>query len=147
MCQKASSRLYVHNNNIDKKVRRSGKLFLVRDIARHCYDCRAFHPTPQGDTMNKSELIDAVAAKTDLSKAAAGRAVEAVLDVITETVAKSDTVSVIGFGTFEARKRAARNGKNPKTGEAIKIAATTVPAFKPGKAFKDKVAAKKAKKK
>lgn len=97
--------------------------------------------------MNKSELIDAVAAKTDLSKAAAGRAVEAVLDVITETVAKSDTVSVIGFGTFEARKRAARNGKNPKTGEAIKIAATTVPAFKPGKAFKDKVAAKKGKKK
>ncbi|HEX8978129.1 MAG TPA: HU family DNA-binding protein [Parasulfuritortus sp.] len=97
--------------------------------------------------MNKSELIDAVAAKTDLSKAAAGRAVEAVLDVIADTVAKSDTVSVIGFGTFEARKRAARNGKNPKTGEAIKIAATTVPAFKPGKAFKDKVAAKKGKKK
>ena len=97
--------------------------------------------------MNKSELIDAVAAKTDLSKAAAGRAVEAVLDVIAETVAKSDTVSVIGFGTFEARKRAARNGKNPKTGEAIKIAAPTVPAFKPGKAFKDKVAAKKGKKK
>jgi DNA-binding protein HU-beta len=54
---------------------------------------------------------------------------------------------VIGFGTFESRKRAARNGKNPKTGEAIKIAATTVPAFKPGKAFKDKVAAKKAAKK
>lgn len=97
--------------------------------------------------MNKSELIDAVAAKTDLSKAAAGRAVEAVLDVIADTVAKSDTVSVIGFGTFEARKRAARNGKNPKTGEAIKIAATTVPAFKPGKAFKDKVAAKKGSKK
>lgn len=97
--------------------------------------------------MNKSELIDAVAAKTDLSKAAAGRAVEAVLDVIAETVAKHDAVSVIGFGTFEARKRAARNGKNPKTGEAIKIAATTVPAFKPGKAFKDKVASKKGGKK
>ncbi|MDR3395353.1 MAG: HU family DNA-binding protein [Parasulfuritortus sp.] len=97
--------------------------------------------------MNKSELIDAVAAKTEMTKAAAGRAVEAVLEVISETVAKSDSVAVIGFGTFEARKRAARNGKNPKTGEVIKIAATTVPAFKPGKAFKDKVAAKKASKK
>jgi len=97
--------------------------------------------------MNKSELIDAVADKADLTKAAAGRAVEAVLDAVVETVAKGDNVSVIGFGTFEARKRAARNGKNPKTGEAIKIAATTIPAFKPGKAFKDKVAAKKGKKK
>jgi DNA-binding protein HU-beta len=97
--------------------------------------------------MNKSELIDAVAAKTEMSKAAAARAVEATLDVISETVAKHDSVAVIGFGTFEARKRAARNGKNPKTGEVIKIAATTVPAFKPGKAFKDKVATKKAGKK
>ncbi|MEW5770471.1 MAG: HU family DNA-binding protein [Pseudomonadota bacterium] len=97
--------------------------------------------------MNKSEFIDAVAAKTDMSKAAAGRALEAVLDTITEAVAKGDSVSVIGFGTFEARKRAARTGKNPQTGAAIKIAATTVPAFKPGKAFKDAVAAKKAGKK
>ncbi len=97
--------------------------------------------------MNKSELIDAVAAKTEMTKAAAGRAVEAVLEVISETVAKKDSVAVIGFGTFEARNRAARNGKNPKTGEVIKIAATTVPAFKPGKAFKDKVSAKKASKK
>lgn len=91
--------------------------------------------------MNKSEFIDAIAAKTDMSKAAAGRALEAVLDTITDAVAKGDPVSVIGFGTFEARKRAARTGKNPQTGAAIKIAATTVPAFKPGKAFKDKVAA------
>jgi DNA-binding protein HU-beta len=91
--------------------------------------------------MNKSELIDAVAGKTDLSKAAAGRAVEAMLETITDSVAKGESVSVLGFGTFEARARAARNGKNPKTGEAIKIAATTAPAFKAGKAFKDKVAA------
>jgi len=97
--------------------------------------------------MNKSEFIDAIAAKTDMSKAAAGRALEAVLDTITDTVAKGDSVSVIGFGTFESRKRAARTGKNPQTGAAIKIAATTVPAFKPGKAFKDKVAAKKGGKK
>jgi len=82
--------------------------------------------------MNKSEFIDAIAAKTDMSKAAAGRALEAVLDTITDTVAKGDSVSVIGFGTFESRKRAARTGKNPQTGAAIKIAATTVPAFKPG---------------
>jgi DNA-binding protein HU-beta len=97
--------------------------------------------------MNKSEFVDAIAAKTDMSKAAAGRALEAVLDTIVDTVAKGDSVSVIGFGTFESRKRAARTGKNPQTGAAIKIAATTVPAFKPGKAFKDKVAAKKGKKK
>jgi DNA-binding protein HU-beta len=97
--------------------------------------------------MNKSEFIDAIAAKTDMSKAAAGRALEAVLDTITDAVAKGDSVSVIGFGTFESRKRAARTGKNPQTGAAIKIAATTVPAFKPGKAFKDKVASKKGGKK
>lgn len=97
--------------------------------------------------MNKAELVEAVAQQSDLTKAAAAKAVDAVLAAITDTVAKGGTVSVIGFGTFESRKRAARNGKNPKTGEAIKIAATTVPAFKPGKAFKDKVAAKKASKK
>lgn len=99
--------------------------------------------------MNKSELIDAVAAKTESSKVAAGNAVDAVLDAIKEAVAKGESVSVIGFGSFEARKRAARNGKNPRTGAAIKIAATTVPAFKPGKAFKDAVAnaGKKGKKK
>ncbi|MDD4882437.1 MAG: HU family DNA-binding protein [Gallionellaceae bacterium] len=97
--------------------------------------------------MNKAELVEAVAQKTELTKAAAAKAVDAVLATVTETVAKGDSVSVIGFGTFESRKRAARNGKNPKTGEAIKIAATTVPAFKAGKAFKDKVAAKKPGKK
>ncbi len=97
--------------------------------------------------MNKSELIDAVAQQAELTKTAAAKAVEAVLATITSTVAKGDAVTVIGFGTFEARKRAARNGKNPKTGEALKIAATTVPAFKPGKGFKDMVAAKKAGKK
>jgi DNA-binding protein HU-beta len=91
--------------------------------------------------MNKSELIDAVAAKTELTKAAAGQAVEVVLDTIAEAVAKGDSVSVIGFVSFEASQRAARTGKNPRTGEALKIAASTVPAFKPGKAFKDKVAA------
>ena len=98
--------------------------------------------------MNKTELVDAVAAKTASTKAAAARAVEAVLDTIAETVAKGDSVAVIGFGTFESRKRAARTGKNPRTGAAIEIAAATVPAFRAGKAFKDKVAGgKKAAKK
>ena len=107
----------------------------------------ALHHPPNGETkMKKSELIEAVAAKTELTKAAAGRAVEMVLDTIAETVAKGDTVSVIGFGSFEARKRAARTGKNPQTGEVLKIAATTVPAFKAGKAFKDRVAAAAGKK-
>lgn len=91
--------------------------------------------------MNKSELIDAVASKIDISKAAAGRAIDAVLDSISDAVTKGDAVSLIGFGTFEARKRAARNGKNPATGATIKIAATTVPAFRAGKSFKDMVAA------
>ena len=102
---------------------------------------------PNGETkMNKSELIEAVAAKTEMTKAAAGRVVEAVLESIAETVAKGDAVSVIGFGTFESRKRAARTGKNPQTGEVLKIAAATVPAFKAGKAFKDRVAASAGKK-
>ena len=93
--------------------------------------------------MNKSELIDAVAEQAELTKATATKVVDAVLASITGAVTKGDAVTVIGFGTFEARKRAARTGKNPRTGETLKIAATTVPAFKPGKAFKDKVAAKK----
>ena len=98
--------------------------------------------------MNKTELVEAVAAKTASTKAAAARAVEAVLEAIVESVAKGDSVAVIGFGTFESRKRAARTGKNPRTGAAIKIAAATVPAFRAGKAFKDKVAGgKKGKKK
>ena len=89
--------------------------------------------------MNKAELIASVAEKTETSLAQAGRAVAAVLESITETVAKGDAVAVTGFGTFEARKRAARTGKNPQTGAAIKIAATTVPAFNAGKAFKEAV--------
>ena len=97
--------------------------------------------------MNKSELIEALATKTEVSKAAAGKSIDALLEIITASVAKGNDVALIGFGTFKASKRAARTGKNPKTGEALKIAATTVPAFKPGKAFKEKKAAKKATKK
>ena len=92
--------------------------------------------------MNKSELIEALAAKTDVTKAAAGKSVEALLEIITASVANGDDVALIGFGTFKASTRAARTGKNPKTGEALEIAATTLPTFKAGAAFKAAVAPK-----
>lgn len=93
--------------------------------------------------MNKTELIEALASKTDMSKAAAGRALDSLVEIITSTVAKKQDVQLIGFGTFKAAKRAARTGKNPRTGEALKIAATTVPKFTAGAAFKAAVAKKK----
>jgi len=89
--------------------------------------------------MNKAELIDAVATSTDLSKADATRAVDAVIDNITETLRGGNSVTLVGFGTFEVRSRAARTGRNPQTGEAIQIKASKAPAFKAGKAFKDAV--------
>jgi DNA-binding protein HU-beta len=93
--------------------------------------------------MNKSELIDAMAAGADISKAAAGRALDAAVAAITTTVSKGDNVTLVGFGSFKAAKRAARTGKNPKTGAAIKIPATTVPKFSAGATFKAAVAKKK----
>lgn len=90
--------------------------------------------------MNKTELIAAVAAKAELSKKDSEAAVNAAFDAITEALAKDDKVQIVGFGSFEVKKRAARLGRNPKTKETIKIAASKVPAFKAGKAFKDAVA-------
>ena len=92
--------------------------------------------------MNKSELIEALAAKTDVSKAAAGKSLEALVEIITASVAEGNDVALIGFGTFKASERAERTGKNPKTGEALTIATTTVPTFKAGAAFKAAVAKK-----
>ncbi len=89
--------------------------------------------------MNKQELIEAVASRTELSKAEAGRAVDAVLEVITETLAKGEKVSLVGFGSFEVRHRQARMGRNPRTNEMIHVPATKVPAFKAGKKLKDAV--------
>ena len=89
--------------------------------------------------MNKSELISAVAEKTGLAKKDAEKAIKAVMETVVATVAAGAKVQVVGFGTFEARKRKARTGKNPRTGATLKIAAATVPAFKAGKAFKVKV--------
>ncbi len=89
--------------------------------------------------MNKSELIDAIAAAADISKASASRALDAVIDSITDTLKSGDKVSLVGFGTFEVKERAARTGRNPKTGEEITIAASRVPSFKAGKSLKDSV--------
>ncbi len=87
--------------------------------------------------MNKTELIAAVAEKTGLSKKDADAAIGATVDAIAEALKAGDKVALVGFGTFEVRERAERMGKNPQTGEAIKIAASKVPAFKAGKALKD----------
>lgn len=89
--------------------------------------------------MNKSELIEAMADGADISKAAAGRALEGMIEAITGAMKSGDTVSIVGFGTFQVRERAARTGRNPKTGEAIEIKASKSPAFKAGKALKDAV--------
>ncbi len=89
--------------------------------------------------MNKAELVESVANAADLSKADAARAVDAVVESITKALKKGQQVSVVGFGTFSVKHRAARSGRNPQTGETIKIAASNVPGFKAGKALKDAV--------
>lgn len=89
--------------------------------------------------MNKTELIDAIAAKAELSKKDAGAVLGAVEESVIETLKKGEKVQIVGFGTFEVRERAARTGINPQTKQEIKIAASKVPAFKAGKAFKDAV--------
>ena len=89
--------------------------------------------------MNKSELIDAIAAKAELSKADVGRALDSFVEVLAKALKKNDKVALVGFGTFSVRKRAARTGRNPKTGAPLKIAASKNPAFKAGKALKDAV--------
>jgi len=89
--------------------------------------------------MNKAELVDAVAGATTLSKADAGRAVDAVVSSIAKALKKGEQVSVVGFGTFSVKHRAARSGRNPRTGETIQIKASNVPGFKAGKALKDAV--------
>lgn len=89
--------------------------------------------------MNKSDLVDVIADAADVSKAAAGRALDAVTDSIAVALKNGDTVSIIGFGTFSVKERAARTGRNPQTGASIEIGASKTPAFKAGKALKDGV--------
>jgi DNA-binding protein HU-beta len=89
--------------------------------------------------MNKGELIDKIAEKADVTKKDADLILSAMLEVILDTVASGDKVTLVGFGTFEARERQAREGRNPSTGQPIKIPATKVPAFSAGKLFREKV--------
>ncbi len=89
--------------------------------------------------MNKSELIERVAAATGKTKKEAGQVVDAVLETISEALKRGEKVSLVGFGNFEVRERSARTGRNPQTGETIHIEATRVPAFKPGKQLKEAV--------
>lgn len=89
--------------------------------------------------MNKTELIEAIAASADLPKAAAGRALDAMVDAVTAALKKDDQVVLVGFGTFAVKDRAARTGRNPQTGQPIEIAAAKIPSFRPGKALKDAV--------
>lgn len=89
--------------------------------------------------MNKGELIDAVAEEASLSRADATRAVDGIIAAITKALKAEDQVSLVGFGTFVVKKRAARQGRNPRSGETIQIAASKVPGFKAGKALKDAV--------
>lgn len=90
--------------------------------------------------MNRAELVTSVAEKAEITKKDASAAIDAVFDTITDTLANNDKVQLVGFGTFEVRERSERTGKNPRTGEEMIIPATKVPAFKAGKALKDKVA-------
>lgn len=89
--------------------------------------------------MNKAELVSNVAEKAEITKKEAEKVINALFSTIEEAMARGEKVQLVGFGTFEVRDRAARTGRNPRTGEEIKIPATKVPAFKPGKALKDSV--------
>jgi len=93
----------------------------------------------KGLSVNKTELIEAIAASADIPKAAAGRALDAVVESITGALKNGDSVVLVGFGTFSVKERAARTGRNPQTGQEIAIAAAKVPGFKAGKALKDAV--------
>jgi DNA-binding protein HU-beta len=126
--------MHVHRVNADGKNLRFGATGNpVTTIQRTMFRIGSHNP------MNKNDLIDAVATSSGLSKADAGRAVDAVVGSITGALKSGDSVSLIGFGTFDVRSRAARTGRNPRTGEEIQIAAAKNPAFKAGKALKDAV--------
>jgi DNA-binding protein HU-beta len=89
--------------------------------------------------MNRSDLVDSAARRAGLGKSEVSKALDALIDTITDSVQKGEKVSLTGFGTFELRDRAARTGRNPQTGAPMEVAASRAPAFKPGKSFKDAV--------
>ena len=123
----------------DTSLRTSLRTVLSRNL-RHCL---RYGRDSDSDLRHPHILIrhriDAIAASADLPKAAAGRALDAVVDSITDALKKDDSVSLVGFGTFSVKERAARTGRNPQTGEPINIAAAKIPSFKAGKALKDAV--------
>lgn len=125
-----------------KRLPKEQKSGAVRSLA-----ARTHHEQDWPPSMNKSELIEAIAKSAELTKADAERALSAAVETVVKAVAKGDTVTLVGFGTFKSSKRAARTGRNPQTGKELKIAATTVPRFTAGATFKAAVAGKKAKKK
>lgn len=125
-----------------KRLPRDKKLPAVQSLAS-----QVSHQPERSKHMNKSELIEAVAKNAELSKADAEKALNAIIATVVKAVAKGDSVALIGFGTFKSVKRAARTGRNPATGAALKIAASTAPKFTAGATFKTAVAGKKAKKK
>jgi DNA-binding protein HU-beta len=113
---------------------------LGAERSRAC--CQRSHRIPKtpdegNRDVNKSELIEHIAKQADISKAAAGRSLEALIGAVKTTLKKGGSVTITGFGTFTAPKRAARTGRNPRTGDAIKIKSAKVPKFRPGKALKD----------
>jgi DNA-binding protein HU-beta len=111
----------------------------VHDFVSPPGSSSSFHCASKGDFVNKSELIDAIAKHADISKAAAGRALDATVNSIRGSLKKGDIVTLVGFGSFYVGKRTARQGRNPRTGAAIKIKAARVPKFRAGKALKDSV--------
>lgn len=93
----------------------------------------------EGKSVNKAQLIDAIAAQADVSKATAGRCLDAFVEEVIKSLKRDDTVNLVGFGSFSVKKRAARDGRNPRTGDPIKIAAANVPSSRAGKTFKDSI--------
>ncbi len=125
-----------------KRLPKEQKVSAVRSLAH-----LITHTSSGSNNMNKSELVEAVATAAEITKSDAEKALAATIASIVKAVAKGDTVTLVGFGTFKSSKRAARTGRNPQTGAALKIAATTLPRFTAGATFKAAVAGKKAKKK
>jgi len=121
--------------------RNAGRVFGARPHPQFVLQTTALqtHLSEEKNFMNKTDLVDAVAQATDTSKADAANAVDAVLDTITDALKSGDGVQLIGFGNFSVADRAAREGRNPRTGETIQIAASKQPKFKAGKALKDAV--------
>lgn len=125
-----------------KRLPKEQKLLAIQSFAT-----TPTQPPERSHAMNKSELVEAIAKTAELTKADAERALNATIDAVVKAVAKGDTVTLVGFGTFKSVKRAARTGRNPATGAALKIAASTSPKFTAGATFKAAVAGKKAQKK